>query len=311
MDTRKIGSLDVSVVGLGCNNFGGRLDENATRVVVDAALEAGITLFDTADIYGGRRSEEFVGHALATCRDDVVIATKFGMGDGTDLPAGASAESVVASIEGSLRRLGTDRIDLYQLHLPDDATDIGETLDALDQLVREGKVREIGCSNFDAKHLGEAERAAREHGTARFVSVQNELSLLCRGGEAELLAACARNDLQILPFYPLASGLLTGKYRRGEEPPAGTRIESMPSDRREDALSDRRFDTVEALSDFARERGHTLLELATCWLTGLPHLASVISGATKPEQVAANVAAAGWVLTADERAQVDALTAPD
>ena len=310
MEMRKIGSLDVSVVGLGCNNFGGRLDENATRVVIDAALDAGVTLFDTADIYGGTRSEEFVGRALAGCRDDVVIATKFGMGDGTTLPAGASAASVNASVEGCLRRLGTDRIDLFQLHMPDDATAIDETLAALDQLVRDGKVREIGCSNFDGKHLDEAEQAAREHGTARFVSVQNELSLLCRGGEAELLAACARIDLQILPFYPLASGLLTGKYRRGEEPPAGTRIESMPTDRREDALSDRRFDIVEALDAFARERGHTLLELATCWLTGLPHLASVISGATKPEQVVANVAAEGWVLSAEERAEVDALTAP-
>jgi aryl-alcohol dehydrogenase-like predicted oxidoreductase len=198
METRKIGSLDVSVVGLGCNNFGGRLDEKGTRVVVDAALDAGITLFDTADIYGGRRSEEFVGRALAGCRDDVVIATKFGMGDGTDLPAGASAASVAAAIEGSLRRLGTDRIDLFQLHLPDDATDIGETLEALSELVRKGDVGEIGCSNYDGKHIDEAAHAASERGTARFVSVQNELSLLCRGGEAELVAACARNDLQIL-----------------------------------------------------------------------------------------------------------------
>jgi aryl-alcohol dehydrogenase-like predicted oxidoreductase len=195
--------------------------------------------------------------------------------------------------------------------LPDDATTIDETLDALDRLVRDGKVREIGCSNFGGSHIDEAEQSARRHGTERFVSVQNELSLLKRDHEAELLDACIRNDLQILPFYPLASGLLTGKYKRGEAPPAGTRIASMPEDSQEQALSDRRFDIVDALDAFARERGHSLLELATCWLTGLPHLASVISGATKPDQVRANVAAAGWVLSDDERAEVDALTSPD
>src|SRR4051794_1291100 len=279
METRAIGSLDVSVVGVGCNNFGGRIDEAATRAVVDAALEAGINLFDTADIYGGTKSEELLGKALGSRRDDVVIATKYGMGDGTALPAGASAASVAAAAEGSLRRLGTDRIDLYQLHASDDKTPIDETLEAMDKLARDGRVRGVGCSTFDGPRLDAAEGSAHEHGTARFVSVQNELSLLRRRGEPDLLAACDRHDLQILPYFPLASGMLTGKYVRDEEPPAGTRLAGMPAERRERALSDKQFDKVEALAAFAAERGHTLLELAMSWLAGLPHLASVIAGA--------------------------------
>ena len=303
-----IGQLAVSVVGLGCNNFGGRIDLDATRAVVDAALDEGINFFDTADIYGGTKSEELLGQVLAGRRDDVIVATKFGMGDGTTLPAGASAASVVAAAEGSLRRLAMDHIDLYQLHLPDDKTPIDETLEAMDRLVRDGKVREIGCSNFDGARLDEASSSADAHGTARFESVQNELSLLRRRGEADLVAACERHGLAILPFFPLASGMLTGKYRRGEEPPAGTRLAGMDDERRERALSDKRFDTVEALDAFARERGHTLLELAMSWLVGVPHLASVIAGATKPEQVRANVAAVSWTLTDDDRARVDELT---
>ncbi|HEX4821186.1 MAG TPA: aldo/keto reductase [Acidimicrobiales bacterium] len=308
METRMIGQLAVSVVGLGCNNFGGRIDLDATRAVVDAALDEGINFFDTADIYGGTKSEELLGQVLAGRRDDVIVATKFGMGDGTTLPAGASAASVVAAAEGSLRRLAMDHIDLYQLHLPDDKTPIDETLEAMDRLVRDGKVREIGCSNFDGARLDEASSSADAHGTARFESVQNELSLLRRRGEADLVAACERHGLAILPFFPLASGMLTGKYRRGEEPPAGTRLAGMDDERRERALSDKRFDTVEALDAFARERGHTLLELAMSWLVGVPHLASVIAGATKPEQVRANVAAVSWTLTDDDRARVDELT---
>jgi aryl-alcohol dehydrogenase-like predicted oxidoreductase len=310
METRKIGGLAVSAVGIGCNNFGGRIDAASTKAVVDAALDAGITLFDTADVYGNRRSEELLGAALGSRRDDVVIATKFGMGDGKSLPAGASAASVATAAEGSLRRLGTDRIDLYQLHLPDDATPIDETLAALDRLVQDGKVREIGCSNFDGPRLDAAAQSAEKNGTARFVSVQNELSLLRRRGETDLLAACERHDLAILPYFPLASGMLTGKYRRGEEPPAGTRLAGMPPERRESALADRRFDTVEALEAFARSRGHSLLELAMSWLAGLPHLASVIAGATKPEQVLANAAAVGWALTETERAELDKLSPP-
>src|SRR3954451_9527755 len=186
METRAIGSLDVSVVGIGCNNFGGRVGEPATKAVVDAALDAGINLFDTADIYGGAKSEELLGRALGSRRDDVIIATKFGMGDGTKLPAGASAASVAAAAEGSLRRLGTDRIDLYQLHLPDDATPIDETLEAMDRLVRGGKVVEIGCPNCAGPRLDDAARAAKSIDGARFVSVQSELSLLRRRGEADL-----------------------------------------------------------------------------------------------------------------------------
>jgi aryl-alcohol dehydrogenase-like predicted oxidoreductase len=307
METRAIGSLSVSLVGIGCNNFGGRIDEAATQAVVDAALDEGINFFDTADIYGGTLSEELLGKALGSRRDDVIIATKYGMGDGTKLPAGASAASVAAAAEGSLRRLGTDRIDLYQIHAPDDATPIDETLEAMDRLVRDGKVLEIGCSNFDGARLDDAATAAEKHGTARFVSVQNELSLLRRRGEADLLASAERHDLAILPYFPLASGVLTGKYHRGEAPPAGTRIGNLAVEGREHALSDRRFDVVEALEAFARERGHTLLELAMSWLVSLPHLNSVIAGATKPEQVRANAAAVGWKLTDDERQQIEAL----
>lgn len=310
MEFRNIGSLTVSVVGIGCNNFGGRIDQAATRSVVDAALDEGINFFDTADIYANGRSEEMLAAALGSRRDKVVLATKFGMGDGKRMPAGAGAASVESAVEGSLRRLGTDRIDLYQLHTPDDATPIETTLEGLDRLVRSGKVREVGCSNFDGRLLDEAASSAEEKGTERFVSVQNELSLLHRRGEADLLAACDRHDLAILPYFPLASGMLTGKYRRGEEPPTGTRLSGMPADRRERALSDRRFDLVEALQGFAQERSHTLLELAMSWLAGLPHLASVIAGATTPEQVRANVAAVGWSLSDDERAELD-LLAPE
>ena len=310
MEQRAIGSLSVSLVGIGCNNFGGRIDAAATRAVVDAALDEGINLFDTADIYGGSLSEQLLGEALGSRRDEAVIATKFGMGDGTKLPAGASAASIASAVEGSLRRLGTDRIDLYQLHAPDDATPIDETLEAMDRLVRDGKVLEIGCSNFDGARLDEAAGAAEKHGTARFVSVQNELSLLRRRGEADLLAACERHDVAILPYFPLASGVLTGKYRRGEAPPAGTRIGNMPDEGRERALSDRRFDVIEALDAYASERGRTLLELAMSWLASLPHLASVIAGATKPEQVRANAASVGWKLTPAERAVIEALAPP-
>lgn len=307
MEMRSIGSLRVSVVGVGCNNFGGRIDSVASTAVVGAALDAGITLFDTADIYGGGQSEVLLGQALGARRDEVVIATKFGMGDGTNLPAGASGAAIVTAVEGSLRRLGTDRIDLYQLHAPDDATPIEETLAALDQLVQDGKVREIGCSNFDGTRLDRAAAAAGTMETARFASVQNELSLLRRRHEADLLEACRRHDLVILPYFPLASGLLTGKYRRGTAPPPGTRLASLPSEGQQRALSDRRFDTVEALEAFAVARGRSVLELAMSWLAGLPHMASVIAGATKPEQVHANADAVAWQLTAAERAEIDTL----
>jgi aryl-alcohol dehydrogenase-like predicted oxidoreductase len=300
METRKIGSLDVSLVGIGCNNFGGRIDEAATKAVVDAAIDAGVTLFDTADVYGGNgASETLLGKAIGSRRDQVVIATKFGMpmGEGK---AGGAPDYVRAACDDSLRRLGVDVIDLYQQHAPDAATPIDDTVAALQALKDAGKIREFGCSNFTPEMLDAA---------SGFVSVQNELSLLRRRGDVDLVAACERNDLVILPYFPLASGMLTGKYRRNEEPPAGTRLGGMPAERREKALSDRVFDKVEALEAFATDRGHTLLELAMSWLAHLPRMGSVIAGATKPDQVRANAESVGWVLTPDERAAVDAITA--
>ena len=304
MESRSIGSLSVSLVGLGCNNFGMRMDLDRTRAVVDAALDAGITLFDTADVYGGTKSEEFLGQALGNRRDQVVIATKFGapLGEGKQ---GAAPAYVKAACEDSLRRLGTDRIDLYQLHMPDDSVAVEDTLAALSELVDGGKVREIGCSNFDAPRL---DAAASAPTSAHFASVQNQLSLLDRRQEADTIAAARRHGLGILPYFPLASGMLTGKYRRDAEPPEGTRLAGMPAERREKALSDKAFDTVERLEAFAAERDRTLLELAMSWLAGLPQMASIIAGATRPEQVRDNAASVGWTLTDEERAEVDTLT---
>jgi aryl-alcohol dehydrogenase-like predicted oxidoreductase len=287
METRRIGSLEVSVVGLGCNNFGRRLDAAATAAVVDAALDAGVSLFDTADMYGGTRSEEFLGRALAGRRERAVIATKFGWAI-DESRRGASAAYVKRAVEDSLRRLGTDRIDLYQLHKPDPATPIAETLGALADLVREGKVRELGCSNFSAAQLAEADAAAGSG--SRFVSVQNEYSLLHREPEAEVLPACGRLGLAFLPYFPLANGLLTGKYRRGQPLPAGARL-AEPG---RAPIEERKLETVERLIGFAEERGHGLLDLAFAFLLSRPPVASVIAGATKPQQVRANVAAAAW-----------------
>jgi aryl-alcohol dehydrogenase-like predicted oxidoreductase len=307
METRKLGSLDVSLVGLGCNNFGGRIDEAATKAVVDAAIDAGITLFDTADVYGGGgKSEELLGRALGPRRDQVLVATKFGMPMGEGKSGGAPAY-VREACDASLARLGTDRIDLYQIHAPDQAVPIADTLGALNELVVAGKVREIGCSNFTPDQMDEAAKASDAAGIARFVSVQNELSLL-RGRDAVALSdAALRNDMGILPYFPLASGMLTGKYRRGEAPPEGTRLAGMPEERRERALSDKAFDRVERLEAFAQDRGHTLLELAMSWLAGLPAMASVIAGATKPDQARSNAGAVGWRLSDDERREVDAI----
>jgi aryl-alcohol dehydrogenase-like predicted oxidoreductase len=308
METRNIGKLDASVVGVGCNNFGGRIDEAATRLVVNAALDAGITLFDTADIYGGTRSEEFLGRALGSRRDEAVVATKFGGPIDEDRKGGASAGYIARAVDDSLRRLGTDRIDLYQLHFPDASTPFEETLGALDELVRAGKVLEVGASNFSAEQIDETARISADRGLARFVSVQNEYSLLRRGPERfGVLDACARNGVVFIPYFPLASGVLTGKYHRNESPPAGTRLAAMPAERVDDALSDKVFDRVEALDSFARDHGHTLGELAIAWLLARPTVASVIAGATKPEQAHANAAAAGWALTDDDLAAIDAL----
>ena len=303
MDTRKIGSLDVTVVGLGTNNFGLLMEEVDVPPVVDAALAAGINFFDTADSYGS--SEERLGRALGTRRDQVVIATKFGSPLGKDQPGGARPEYVRQAVERSLRKLGTDRIDLYQLHRPDPATPIGDTLAALDELVTQGKVREIGCSNFSARQLRDADEAVAG-GAARFVSVQNAYSLLDRGDEEEAIPECERLGLAYLPFFPLASGMLTGKYRRGEKPQEGTRMARW-GDRAGAMLSDRNFDVVDRLSAWSQARGRSVLDLAIAWLVAKPTVASVIAGATKVTQIEQNATAARWRLSPEEVAEVDAI----
>jgi aryl-alcohol dehydrogenase-like predicted oxidoreductase len=300
---RNIGSLEVSVVGLGCNNFGGRIDADRTAAVVATALEEGITYFDTADIYGGTRSEELLGSALGRRRDQVVVATKFGMPIDAER-TGAKPDYVRRALEDSLRRLGTDHVDLYQLHQPDPETPIADTLEALDELVRAGKIREIGCSNFSAAQIREAEGAVRD-GAARFVSVQNEYNLLKREADLDVLPECESSGLAFIPYYPLASGVLTGKYRRGEPPPPGTRLAGMAGTRTDSLLSNGTFQVVENLEAFATRCGHSLLELAFAWLITRPALASVIAGATTPEQVRANARASNWVLTGPELEEID------
>jgi aryl-alcohol dehydrogenase-like predicted oxidoreductase len=305
METRRIGSLEVSLVGLGCNNFGGRLDSERTLSVVDAALDAGINFFDTADIYGGTRSEEFLGRALQGRRDRVVLATKFGMRI-DDQRQGAKPDYVRRAAEDSLRRLNTDRIDLYQLHTPDPETPIAETLAALDELVRSGKVREIGCSNFSVAQLREAEAAVRDGAVdaARFVSVQNEFSLLHRDPERDVLPECERLGLAFLPYFPLASGVLTGKYRQGQPLPQDTRLTTNERTASR-FLNVHNQGVAEELARFADARGHTLLELAFSWLASHRAVASVIAGATSPEQIRANAAAVSWRLTPEDLAEID------
>ncbi|MDX6624905.1 MAG: hypothetical protein QOE75_2837 [Solirubrobacterales bacterium] len=307
LPTRRLGDsdLEVSLVGLGCNNFGRRLDLDGTVAVLEAALAAGITFFDTADIYGGAgASERLMGEALRGRREEYLVATKFGMemggAEGVPDAARGSREYIRWAVEGSLGRLGIDRIDLYQYHEPDGTTPIGETLAALDELVGEGVVRAIGCSNFSAAELEEADRLAGENGWARFVSVQNEYSLLRRGIEAEVMPAAERLGISVLPFFPLASGLLTGKYRRGEAAPPGTRLAG-----RESAGSEADFEVVEALRGFAEERGIELIDVAIGALAARPAVASVIAGATKPEQIEANVGALEWRPSAEDLAEID------
>jgi len=304
MEQRKIGSLKVSAVGLGCNNFGKRIDDAATQAVVDAAIEAGINFFDTADIYGGSRSEVALGQALGRRRDDIILATKFGA-PMDDQHKGARPEYIRQAVEDSLRRLETDRIDLYQLHLPDANTPIADTLGALNELVIAGKVREIGCSNFSREQLSEAERVSTEGNLARFASVQNEYSLLKRDPETNgVLSECAETGIAFLPYFPLASGLLTGKYRRGQPAPENTRL-SAPAFA--DRLTEDKLEIVEKLITFAEARSHTILELAFSWLLRQPTVASVIAGATRPEQITANVGAAGWSLTSADLAELDSI----
>jgi aryl-alcohol dehydrogenase-like predicted oxidoreductase len=302
METRRIGSLNVSVIGLGCNNFGRRLDADRTAGVVRTALDAGITFFDTADIYGETKSEEFLGRALGKRRGDVVVATKFGM-PVDEHRRGAKPEYIRRAVEDSLRRLGTDRIDLYQIHQPDPETPIGDTLSVLNELVIAGKVREIGCSNFSADQLRAAENAVRT-GAARFVSVQNEYSLLHREPEDDVIPECLRAGIAFIPYFPLASGLLTGKYRRGRPAPEGSRLQSRFET---EPFTDEKLALVESLLQYATSRGRTLLELAVSWLVMRPVVASAIIGATSSEQVKSNVAAGGWRLTERELADIDAI----
>lgn len=309
MRYRQLGrsGLTVSVVGLGCNNIGRRLGLDGTRGVVDAALDAGITLFDTADIYGTDRdggSERLLGEVLDGRREEVVLATKFGMdmagGNGPDWGVRGSRRYIRRAVEASLRRLRTDHIDLYMLHEPDRRTPIAETLAALNELVTEGKVRYLGSSNLAGWQVVEAEWTARTAGTERFVSAENNYNLLEREVEAELVPACETYGIGVLPFFPLANGLLTGKYRRGEPPPAGTRLTDKP-----ELLSERNFDRVEGLEKYAAERGISLLDVAIGGLAAQPAVASVIAGATRPEQVLANAAAGGWQPDAADLAALD------
>ncbi|HYA09143.1 MAG TPA: aldo/keto reductase [Gaiellaceae bacterium] len=302
MRTRTLGDggPEVSVVGLGTNNFGARCDLDRTRAVLEAALEDGITLVDTADIYTQGTSEEYIGKVLQGRRDRVVLATKFGkpMHDGPKIPRG-SPEYVRWAVEGSLRRLRTETIDVYQMHEPDPETPIAETLGALDELVHEGKVRFVGSSNFSPGQVEEADRIARERGLACFVAAQNEYSLVERGAEDELLPVCERLGIGVLPYFPLASGLLTGKYARGVEATEGRLAgREIPAER---------LERLEALQRYAEERGVSLLEVAIGGLAAMPAIASVIAGATRPEQVHANVKAGEWEPSADDLAALRAL----
>ncbi|MBK7126261.1 MAG: aldo/keto reductase [Dehalococcoidia bacterium] len=311
MEYKNLGrsGLQVSVVGLGCNNFGMRCDYDQSEKVVHAAIDAGITLFDTADVYGGQgKSEEFLGRILKGKRDSVVVATKWGMkmGEGPH-KSGGSRKYIMAAVEDSLRRLQTDYIDLYQLHRPDPQTPMEETLRALDDLISSGKVRYIGHSNFAGWQAAEAHFVAQKGNYTPFISAQNEYSLLERRIEAELVPACNQYGVSVLPFFPLASGFLTGKYRQGQDLPAGTRLANAgPMAAR--VLTDKNYEMLGKLEAFAEARGKTMLDLAIGWLASLSHVGSVIAGATKPEQVAQNVAAGGWRLTAEELAEVDAIS---
>lgn len=299
MESRALGPLSVSVVGLGCNNFGRRMDIEATSIVVNAAIDAGITLFDTADVYGGDGlSEEYLGKALGSRRDQIVLATKFAAPMGED-KKGASPKYIREAVEDSLRRLDTDRIDLYQQHRPDPETPIADTLAALDELVQSGKVRCIGSSNFTAEMIREADSSALG---AKFVSVQNEYSLLERAPERGVLEACSELGIGFLPFFPLASGLLTGKYRKGQPQPEGARLTGQDGNK---FMAEANLEIVEQLALFVQARGRTMTELAFSWLLTRPAVSSVIAGATKVEQIADNVRAAGWDLSADDLAELD------
>jgi aryl-alcohol dehydrogenase-like predicted oxidoreductase len=301
----RIGSTEVSLAGLGCNNFGRRIDEARTKEVVDAALDSGVTAFDTADIYGDGKSEEFLGRALGPRRDDVVIVTKFGGG----MQGGGRPEYVRKACDASLGRLVTDRIDVYLQHFPDSTTPVGETLAAMNELVAEGKVREIGCSNFTAEQLDEAAAFASSEELRPLVVVQNEYSLVHRVPEpAGVIDAVGRLGMSFMPYFPLASGALTGKYRRGQAAPGGTRLGGQGDKNAEDVIQPERLDVVEKLIAFAESRGHTLLELAMSWVASRPSVATVIAGATSAEQVRTNAGAfTAWQLTDDDLREIDAI----
>jgi len=309
MEMRHLGNsgLEVSVIGLGCNNFGRRLDEKQTATVVSAAVDAGITLFDTADLYGENgTSETYLGKALKGHRDQVVIATKFG-GPMGQLPMqkGGSRQHIFQAVEDSLRRLNTDYIDLYQMHFPDLNTPLEETMRALDDLVRQGKVRYLGHSNFSGWMIAHAHHIAVRDALTPFISAQNHYHLLNREVEPDVQPACKKFGLGILPYFPLASGLLTGKYRKGQVHPEGTRLSSGPMAER--ILTDINIDKAESLFEWAEARGHTLLELAFSWLAQQPAVSSVIAGATNTDQISANVNAANWVLTPEELKEIEKL----
>ena len=312
MEYRNLGSsgLRVSLVGLGCNNFGMRLDLEQTRAVVDRAFDLGITLFDTADMYGGRGgSETQLGKILGHRRKDIVLASKFGMAmsaDGTKI--GASRRYIMSAVEDSLRRLKTDWIDLYQLHQPDPLTPLDETMQALDDLVTQGKIRYIGCSNLPSWQVVESQWISKSMGLNRFVSCQDEYNILNRNVEAELIPAMQKYGCGLLPYFPLASGLLTGKYKRTEMP-EGARLTDMPTFANRIYLTDENFDVVDNLNKFAHKTGHSILELAFGWMASRPTTASIIAGATKPEQIDANVAAVNWVLSQSEIDEVDKISA--
>jgi aryl-alcohol dehydrogenase-like predicted oxidoreductase len=311
MQIRNLGGsgLRVSAVGLGCNNFGQRIDLEASRKVIHKAIDLGITLFDTADIYSNMGGSEMVlGEVLGDRRKDIVLATKFSKAmseDGTK--QGASRRYIMSAVEASLKRLKTDYIDLYQQHDYDSLTPIDETLRALDDLIRQGKVRYVGNSNFPAWRIAEAEHVARAMNVSRFVSCQDEYSLVVRDIEKDLLPCAQEYNLGLLPFFPLASGLLTGKYKRGEAAPDDTRFGKVPR-LRDRYVTPRNEAIVEKLQAFAQTRGHSMLELAFSWLAARPQVASVIAGATRVEQVEQNVKAVGWRLSADEMAEIDTIT---
>jgi len=312
MQKRKLGNsgIEVSLVGLGANNFGGRTGLEASQLVIHRALDRGITLIDTADAYGNRGgSEEILGKTLGARRHDIVLATKFGLAmDDAGKLRGASRRYIVQAVEASLRRLKTDWIDLYQLHRPDAQTPIEETLRALDDLVKAGKVRAIGCSNLSAAQLAEALTAAERNKLVSFVTAQDEYSLLERGLEQDRLPIMRKHGVSLLPYFPLASGLLTGKYKRGAPMPAGTRLAGNPPRGYEAFINARNWRLVEALDAFAATRGRTLLELAMSWLASRPYIPSVIAGATRPEQVEQNIAAVGWTLSPGDLAEIDRIT---